>query len=80
MSDPLLPHDEGTDMGGTYRKTEKNIGVDPLRIQTDLQQLLDNVSYSVQHETYSPDASNIRARSSVISHSTDTSLLTRSSK
>jgi Fic-DOC domain mobile mystery protein B len=40
---------------GTYRKTEKNIGVDPLRIQTDLQELLDNVTYWIEHETYLPD-------------------------
>lgn len=40
---------------GTYRKTEKNIGIDPVRIQTELQELLNNVSYWIEHETYPPD-------------------------
>lgn len=40
---------------GNYRTTGKNIGVDAYRIQTDLQELLDNVSYWIEHETYSPD-------------------------
>lgn len=40
---------------GTYRQTEKNIGVDPIRIQTDLQQLLDDLSYWIEHATYEPD-------------------------
>lgn len=40
---------------GTYRRTEKNIGVDPIRIQTDLQELLDNVSYWIEHTTFTPD-------------------------
>ena len=40
---------------GTYRKTEKNLGVDPIRIQTDLRELLDNVTNWLDHETYPPD-------------------------
>ena len=40
---------------GTYRTTEKNIGIAPARIQTDLQELLDNVAYWIQHDTYPPD-------------------------
>jgi Fic-DOC domain mobile mystery protein B len=40
---------------GTYRKTEKNIGIDPVRIQTELQELLDNASYWIEHKTYPPD-------------------------
>jgi len=40
---------------GNYRNTEKNIGIDPVRIQTELQELLDNVSYWIEHETYPPD-------------------------
>ena len=40
---------------GTYRTTGKSIGVDAYRIQTDLQEMLDNVSYWIEHETYPPD-------------------------
>ncbi|MGE0623801.1 MAG: mobile mystery protein B [Pseudomonadales bacterium] len=40
---------------GTYRKTGKNIGIDPIHIQTELQELLDNVSYWMEHNTYPPD-------------------------
>jgi Fic-DOC domain mobile mystery protein B len=40
---------------GSYRRTGKNIGVDAYRIPTDLQQLIDNCSYWIEHETYPPD-------------------------
>lgn len=40
---------------GTYRNTGKKIGVDAYRIQTDLQELIDNVEYWIAHETYPPD-------------------------
>ncbi len=40
---------------GTYRTTEKSIGIDPVHIQVQLQELLDNVSYWIEHETYPPD-------------------------
>lgn len=40
---------------GTYRRTEKNIGVDSINIQVQLQELIDNVSYWIEHETYSSD-------------------------
>ena len=40
---------------GTYRTTGKSTGVDAYRIQTDLQEMLDNVSYWIEHETYPPD-------------------------
>ncbi|MCH2199068.1 MAG: mobile mystery protein B [Flavobacteriales bacterium] len=39
---------------GTYRATERNIGIEPYRIQTELYQLLDDVKYQIEHETYSP--------------------------
>ena len=37
---------------GTYRQTEKNIGVDPLQIPVQLHVLLDDVRYWVEHDTY----------------------------
>lgn len=40
--------------GGKYRRTEKNIGIDPIRIQTALQELLDNVNYWIEHKAYPP--------------------------
>lgn len=40
---------------GTYRTTEKSIGIDPIHIQVQLQELLDNVNYWIEHETYPPD-------------------------
>ena len=40
---------------GTYRTSEKYIGVAPYQISTDLQILLDNVKYWQEHETYSFD-------------------------
>ena len=39
---------------GTYRKTEKNIGIDPFYISVQLRQLLDDVQYWVENGTYSP--------------------------
>ena len=39
---------------GTYRLTEKNIGIDPRQIPTQLRNLLDDVRYWIDHETYPP--------------------------
>ena len=39
---------------GSFRQTEKNIGIDPRQIATQLHQLLDDTRYWVEHETYSP--------------------------
>ncbi len=47
---------------GLFRKTEKNIGVDPVRIPTDLRQLLDDARYWVQNTTYAPDELAIRVK------------------
>lgn len=40
---------------GTFRQTERNVGVDPYRIATDLRQLLDDSRYWIEHGTYPPD-------------------------
>ena len=37
---------------GSFRKTEKNIGVDPIQIAIQLLQLLDDTRYWIEHETY----------------------------
>ena len=39
---------------GSFRKTEKNIGIDPYEIPAQLRQLLDDVSYWVENDTYPP--------------------------
>ncbi|MES1985906.1 MAG: mobile mystery protein B [Pseudomonadota bacterium] len=40
---------------GAYRTTGRNIGVDAYRIGMDLHQLLDDVRYWVEHQTYPAD-------------------------
>jgi Fic-DOC domain mobile mystery protein B len=40
---------------GKFRRTERNVGVDPFRIATDLRQLLDDSRYWIGHSTYPPD-------------------------
>ncbi len=39
---------------GSFRQTEKNIGVDPLQITIQLRQLLDDTRYWIEHKTYPP--------------------------
>lgn len=40
---------------GRYRTTARNIGVDAYRIGVDLHQLLGDVAYWIEHQTYPPD-------------------------
>lgn len=40
---------------GTYRRTGKNIGVDPERIQVDLETLLADTRFWLANETYPPE-------------------------
>lgn len=40
---------------GTYRQTEKNMGVDPRHIQVQLRNLLGDVRTQIQHHAYPPD-------------------------
>lgn len=40
---------------GKFRRTERNVGVDPFRIAIDLRQLLDDSRYWIEHATYPPD-------------------------
>jgi len=39
---------------GTFRRTEKNIGVDPVQIAIQLRQLLDDAEYWIENNTYPP--------------------------
>lgn len=40
---------------GNFRKTGKNIGVDPAKITTELKKLLDDVAHQLKHQTYPID-------------------------
>lgn len=40
---------------GKFRHTERNVGVDPYRIATDLRKLLDDSRYWIEHNTYPLD-------------------------
>ena len=39
---------------GTFRKTGKNIGIDPLHIGVELRKLMDDARYWADHGTYNP--------------------------
>ena len=45
---------------GTFRKSDKNIGVDWLRIGVELKNLLDDVHYQVEHSSLPPDEIAVR--------------------
>jgi len=45
---------------GSFRQTEKNIGVDPLQISVQLRMLLDDAKYWSEHETYPPQEACLR--------------------
>lgn len=51
---------------GVFRRTEKNLGVDPVRIATDLRQLLDDARYWLKHATYTPDEIAIRMQHRIV--------------
>ncbi len=45
---------------GKFRRTERNIGIDPVRIPVELRMTLDDARYWVEHETYPPDEIAVR--------------------
>jgi len=45
---------------GTFRQTQRNIGIQAYRIGMELRQLLDDVRYWVEHETFPPDEIAVR--------------------
>jgi Fic-DOC domain mobile mystery protein B len=45
---------------GTYRHTERNIGIAAYRISTELVAMFDDVRFWVEHETYPPDEIAVR--------------------
>lgn len=45
---------------GTFRQSERNIGIEAHRIGVELRQLLDDVRYWVEHQTFSADEIAVR--------------------
>ncbi len=45
---------------GTFRKTEKNLGIDPSQIAVQLRMLLDDARYWIENKTYSPIETAVR--------------------
>jgi len=45
---------------GQFRTTPRNIGVDAWQISPELRQLLDDVRYWIEHQTYAPDEIAVR--------------------
>jgi len=45
---------------GTYRDTERNIGVEAWKIRMEMKKLIDDVRYWVEHETYERDELAVR--------------------
>ena len=52
---------------GTFRKSNKNIGVDKTQIAVSLNQLLENVRYWIEYSTYPQDEIVIRASHQLVS-------------
>src|SRR5216683_7339560 len=42
------------DWAGSFRRTGKNIGIDPIQIGVELRTLMDDVRYWTEHGTYRP--------------------------
>lgn len=55
------------DWAGVFRKSEKNIGVHPIKISVDLKCLLDDTNYWIEHQTYAPDEIAIRFKHRLVS-------------
>lgn len=45
---------------GTFRKSDKNIGIDWPKISVELRKLLDDVHYQIEHASYPPDEIAVR--------------------
>jgi Fic-DOC domain mobile mystery protein B len=52
---------------GTFRHTNKNIGVDKIMIAVDLKQLLDNAGFWIEKQTFPPDEIAIRVKYGIVS-------------
>ena len=52
---------------GEFRKTNKNLGVDKWQIPSSLKALLDDASYWIAHETFTPDEIAVRFKHRIVS-------------
>lgn len=52
---------------GTFRKTDKNIGVDKHQIPIELKVLCDDALYWIENNTYSPEETAIRFKHRIVS-------------
>jgi Fic-DOC domain mobile mystery protein B len=52
---------------GKYRISERNLGIESYRIETELHQLLADVGYWVEHKTYPPDEIAVRFHHRLVS-------------
>lgn len=52
---------------GKYRQSPRNIGIDAYRIPTEMRQLVDNVRYWTENETYPPDEIAVRFSHQLVS-------------
>ena len=48
------------DWAGSFRRTAKSIGIDPIHIGVELRTLMDDACYWAQHKTYPPSEAAIR--------------------
>ncbi|HEV7601340.1 MAG TPA: mobile mystery protein B [Bradyrhizobium sp.] len=51
---------------GEYRTSDRNLGVEPYRIQPELYQIIADVRYAIQHESYTPDELAVRFKHRVV--------------
>ena len=47
---------------GEFRKTERNIGIEPVQIPVELRTAFDDARYWIEHETFPPDEIAVRHR------------------
>ncbi|HVI49318.1 MAG TPA: mobile mystery protein B [Chitinophaga sp.] len=52
---------------GSFRNSNKNIGVDKYQISIELRQLLDDCRYWIEHETFLPDEIAVRFKHRIVS-------------
>ena len=45
---------------GEFRRTERNIGIEPVRIHVELRTAFDDARYWIEHETFPPDEITVR--------------------
>jgi len=52
---------------GKFRRSQKNIGVDWIRIGVELRKLIDDTKYWIENNTYSPDETAVRFKHRLVS-------------